>query len=111
MIRRPPRSTLFPYTTLFRSAMRAGVRKMPLPIVEPTSTASALHRPRRRISRSPQRSAGIKGADIEFANYTLTPLLRGPYSPEPSISCYPEDVHVAFQPRKPEGVRRSRPGL
>src|SRR2546430_9648061 len=26
MIRRPPRSTLFPYTTLFRSAIRAGDR-------------------------------------------------------------------------------------
>src|SRR3712207_8890182 len=26
MIRRPPRSTLFPYTTLFRSAPRAGSR-------------------------------------------------------------------------------------
>src|SRR3712207_9041003 len=25
MIRRPPRSTLFPYTTLFRSAVRVGV--------------------------------------------------------------------------------------
>src|SRR2546422_3418791 len=25
MIRRPPRSTLFPYTTLFRSRIRAGV--------------------------------------------------------------------------------------
>src|SRR2546430_11659544 len=27
MIRRPPRSTLFPYTTLFRSAMRKEPRK------------------------------------------------------------------------------------
>src|SRR3712207_7361427 len=26
MIRRPPRSTLFPYTTLFRSAVSAGIR-------------------------------------------------------------------------------------
>src|SRR5437588_6835235 len=26
MIRRPPRSTLFPYTTLFRSSHRAGAR-------------------------------------------------------------------------------------
>src|SRR3712207_7698046 len=26
MIRRPPRSTLFPYTTLFRSGLRVGVR-------------------------------------------------------------------------------------
>src|SRR2546423_4741968 len=27
MIRRPPRSTLFPYTTLFRSGQPAGVRR------------------------------------------------------------------------------------
>src|SRR2546429_9945647 len=27
MIRRPPRSTLFPYTTLFRSALRLGTRE------------------------------------------------------------------------------------
>src|SRR3989442_7109289 len=27
MIRRPPRSTLFPYTTLFRSHVRGGVRR------------------------------------------------------------------------------------
>src|SRR3989442_7578793 len=27
MIRRPPRSTLFPYTTLFRSVLRAGHRR------------------------------------------------------------------------------------
>src|SRR5260370_17826183 len=29
MIRRPPRSTLFPYTTLFRSIERAGARSRP----------------------------------------------------------------------------------
>src|SRR6202011_6344266 len=29
MIRRPPRSTLFPYTTLFRSAVRAFARLFP----------------------------------------------------------------------------------
>src|SRR5256885_10737215 len=29
MIRRPPRSTLFPYTTLFRSATRAGCSEEP----------------------------------------------------------------------------------
>src|SRR5690348_17560929 len=27
MIRRPPRSTLFPYTTLFRSVPRSGIRR------------------------------------------------------------------------------------
>src|SRR5258706_7963436 len=29
MIRRPPRSTLFPYTTLFRSAPRGAARRAP----------------------------------------------------------------------------------
>src|SRR2546427_8785256 len=33
MIRRPPRSTLFPYTTLFRSALSGGRRGTP-PVVE-----------------------------------------------------------------------------
>src|SRR5213080_4240491 len=32
---------------------------MPLPIVEPMTTATALQRPRRRARRSPQRSAGV----------------------------------------------------
>src|SRR2546427_2308120 len=31
MIRRPPRSTLFPYTTLFRSAAIAAIRDYPWP--------------------------------------------------------------------------------
>src|SRR3989442_2191785 len=33
MIRRPPRSTLFPYTTLFRSALRVRHRSHRLPAV------------------------------------------------------------------------------
>src|SRR3712207_8794315 len=34
MIRRPPRSTLFPYTTLFRS-QRRGYEPSPLPVARP----------------------------------------------------------------------------
>src|SRR2546422_6607135 len=37
MIRRPPRSTLFPYTTLFRSADRQPPRNTPLPAAVPAS--------------------------------------------------------------------------
>src|SRR2546426_12704358 len=86
MIRRPPRSTLFPYTTLFRSsaphsvtappstqlsrnsgtsstrwAIVAGGREIPLPIVEPITTATALHKPSRRGRRAPPRARGGKG--------------------------------------------------
>src|SRR5258706_8771746 len=53
-------------TSSTRCATLAGVRKMPLPIVEPTRTATALHRPRRRVSRSPQRST--RGALMRFGN-------------------------------------------
>src|SRR3712207_8919019 len=35
MIRRPPRSTLFPYTTLFRSRLAAGERQQPVPQLQP----------------------------------------------------------------------------
>src|SRR5256885_12457409 len=50
MIRRPPRSTLFPYTTLFRS--RAGRL---VPVSEPTAGAAA-DLPRQRPPDGPRQS-------------------------------------------------------
>src|SRR5258708_8423459 len=45
MIRRPPRSTLFPYTTLFRSHQQPRSRAAHLPLVEPDSVHQTFHRP------------------------------------------------------------------
>src|SRR2546430_13523758 len=45
MIRRPPRSTLFPYTTLFRSCERPGCSHG-CPRRRPGSSSSDRHRPR-----------------------------------------------------------------
>src|SRR2546422_11545970 len=42
MIRRPPRSTLFPYTTLFRSGNRGGVRPVRNPVGAMRETRSRL---------------------------------------------------------------------
>src|SRR3712207_7908762 len=42
MIRRPPRSTLFPYTTLFRSAILAGGTDIPDPPVLVVPTPSGV---------------------------------------------------------------------
>src|SRR2546422_7847904 len=54
MIRRPPRSTLFPYTTLFRS--NAG-RKVPSPLPSSTETVSeAKSATARSGTRSPLKS-------------------------------------------------------
>src|SRR5262245_64280887 len=41
MIRRPPRSTLFPYTTLFRSCQSARLPAEALPALRQASTISA----------------------------------------------------------------------
>src|SRR2546426_3744598 len=56
MIRRPPRSTLFPYTTLFRS--RRADRECRSPRARPV----ALSRPQRRSSRAAPRALGSSAA-------------------------------------------------
>src|SRR3712207_7820872 len=50
MIRRPPRSTLFPYTTLFRSGGVVHVRPAPLPAPVHAAGEADLRR-RRRVAR------------------------------------------------------------
>src|SRR2546422_7848766 len=42
MIRRPPRSTLFPYTTLFRSCARLGINSVTHVLPESTSESELL---------------------------------------------------------------------
>src|SRR2546430_4025928 len=68
MIRRPPRSTLFPYTTLFRSP-GAGNRRTRV-AGDPRGRDAArvpgrcgLGRPRRAARGSPARRAALSGAD------------------------------------------------
>src|SRR5256885_7152489 len=52
MIRRPPRSTLFPYTTLFRSREAADTRPQHSPPPSPTATCACLSRPSQNSARS-----------------------------------------------------------
>src|SRR2546430_15122526 len=90
MIRRPPRSTLFPYTTLFRS--RAVVQHEELPAhlaVEPRHdgggmarggvTARALVEPRGRIVRTIERERLDEHLDRAAARETDLP--RPPIAP------------------------------
>src|SRR5258707_8881006 len=71
MIRRPPRSTLFPYTTLFRSsrsalsilATAASIRSLP-----PSSRADLLDRKSTRLNSS--------HANISYAVFCLKKKLR-----------------------------------
>src|SRR2546422_8520924 len=58
MIRRPPRSTLFPYTTLFRS-----LRKESSPERRTTQAPVREAPPGPRRESPPARSAGFRGTD------------------------------------------------
>src|SRR2546430_13663055 len=56
MIRRPPRSTLFPYTTLFRSHVRQSVSLLPAPLSRTNggwlrSPSASFHLPKRAQSQ------------------------------------------------------------
>src|ERR1043166_6928741 len=56
IIRRPPRSTLFPYTTLFRSVTRGSCRLNSLPL---NSVAEALAAWWRRFTRSEEHQSEL----------------------------------------------------
>src|SRR5438552_15067285 len=56
MIRRPPRSTLFPYTTLFRSPLQRGGSRAGLPPARRTASARA-------CSRSEEHTSELQSPD------------------------------------------------
>src|ERR1035441_9016422 len=59
MIRRPPRSTLFPYTTLFRSCVDAQLQREPDPERREVRKLCAVHRGKSRSSRTCNDGAGV----------------------------------------------------
>src|SRR3712207_7915209 len=93
MIRRPPRSTLFPYTTLFRSGVelpeqelqrvqhRAGVRLDRHPVV-----GAQLPQPQRRHDRQDRKSTRLNSshANISYAVFCLKKKNTSLYLSSPS---------------------------
>src|SRR2546429_2297740 len=72
MIRRPPRSTLFPYTTLFRSKRRSRNRQEKIPLYA--------YDPQQRLQQSQRRVQKVCGGDEKgLAEFTVqTPLNLAP---------------------------------
>src|SRR2546422_2986915 len=64
MIRRPPRSTLFPYTTLFRSALSRREREHRIPRGD-ESTRSGLAKAQRTVLPRLGERAGVRGKRSE----------------------------------------------
>src|SRR5258708_26711183 len=63
MIRRPPRSTLFPYTTLFRSWERADVMTGTMPIDVNAPGLAIVLTPRRVDVRSEEHTSELQSPD------------------------------------------------
>src|SRR5437867_8159334 len=71
MLRRPPRSTLFPFTTLFRSAASARGLRRPADVLEPGSPRSVRGRDR------PRRGRGADPHSVRSEEHTSE--LQSPY--------------------------------
>src|SRR3712207_9306529 len=74
MIRRPPRSTLFPYTTLFRSALRNLNAGSEVPAALPLGG----HRRDGAAVRDPPRGVAHRCARVELRAETTRPRLGLP---------------------------------
>src|SRR2546430_6675462 len=74
MIRRPPRSTLFPYTTLFRSNRPGQVEERKPGAIEPTShMAGRKNHPARRIRAQ---TARLQNVDRTLQRTELAAILQ-----------------------------------
>src|SRR3712207_7572901 len=72
MIRRPPRSTLFPYTTLFRSRNLADVGRLPTRAEwRPRSDATASHAPAAETPDRKSTRLNSSHANISYAVFCL----------------------------------------
>src|SRR5256885_10312436 len=100
MIRRPPRSTLFPYTTLFRSAALAAG------LLAPIVAAPSLHNGfvsddhwvivERSLLQHPPSLAAVLTEPYwpaRFGGGTRRPAGLGPHAPDPPLGCGSPQVH------------------
>src|SRR3712207_3331590 len=122
MIRRPPRSTLFPYTTLFRShdaGVPAGVRARAEEVVEGLDAVAGNHHLARDVvlPERPQREELLVGVVLDqqydlvrhperairalCAHRRLSCRLRtGSGSPRPCSPCRPRSSRAPAAPRR-----------
>src|SRR3712207_8551999 len=98
MIRRPPRSTLFPYTTLFRSLRRGAARGLRPGL----QGAGVLHR-RRRPVRPPRDAAAARRparseehtSELQSRQYLVCRLLLEKKKNERRALTQPEMIRIA----------------
>src|SRR5258708_14887774 len=81
MIRRPPRSTLFPYTTLFRSRIELMVHGIDVIVIGPGAVATAIWDKAEQIDISAYQDTEYAQAVEAYRKYMIEGGRKG-YSPE-----------------------------
>src|SRR2546429_9601464 len=99
MIRRPPRSTLFPYTTLFRSMIGDKDVEHVARLARLALTESERVRMREQLSAILQYIDKLKAVDVEGVEPTshAVPLLNVMRDDEPA-PCLPQSEQLATAP-------------
>src|SRR3712207_7781182 len=93
MIRRPPRSTLFPYTTLFRSRSR---RRPTNRCAAPRRSPSPCHRTQRHAARSEEHTSELQSRQYLVCRLLLEKKKHTHGSPHPDISFDLVHNHISF---------------
>src|SRR5258708_17503265 len=93
MIRRPPRSTLFPYTTLFRSSTPAAPRTCPIPPKRRRWRRSTLFRPKSALWRSEEHTSELQSPDHLVCRLLLEKKKNEPFLDEPTSSTFFTILH------------------
>src|SRR3712207_8895549 len=94
MIRRPPRSTLFPYTTLFRSLQLGVVAQndvLHLGLVDPVDPGLRVDRDRLGQDRKSTR-LNSSHATISYAVFCLKKTILGPPPPRLVVHSHPPTI-------------------
>src|SRR5260221_9776440 len=102
MIRRPPRSTLFPYTTLFRSPSRA--RAPPSACICPGATPHPLQNARSMRHRSEEHTSELQSHSDLVCRLLLEKKNKAQI-PEADVLAIAESIPHANYPPVPEPRR------
>src|SRR2546430_4876043 len=104
MIRRPPRSTLFPYTTLFRSRHTAAVGARQVSGGEGGGRAGAERRHEARLEECPRLTRGVVQEEVtrEMDRQAALPGSRGVRY----VPC-PEPTSLGLSRRRPRRRRQA----
>src|SRR2546426_11522499 len=95
MIRRPPRSTLFPYTTLFRSLV-AGLAQVDVHVHQPGGDNLVPHVPNLGAVGRPE--AGAKRGDFPVLNEDVRDLVEAPARVDHAAALQEQRLHHSGPP-------------